>query len=110
MTMTTTAVFADATEHITELRVAGTTAPKELAGSIVSNVLQGKSVCLAAIGHQAIGQAVKSVPIANGYCAAHGFFLAIVPSFEVKKIDSLDGGEPAERTACMLLLVRVRPR
>ena len=94
---------------LTELRVAGTTAPKELAGSIVSNVMQGRTVCLAAIGHQAIGQAVKSVPIANGYCAAHGFFLAIVPSFEVKRIES-PGMETAERTACMMTLVKVRPR
>ncbi len=92
-----------------ELRVGGGTAPKSLAGSIANNLNEGKTVSLTAIGHQAIGQAIKAVGIANSYVASHGYQLAVYPSFEVKHIDSGDGLTQLERTAMVLLLVKVRP-
>lgn len=91
-----------------ELRVGGGTAPKSLAGSIANNLNEGKTVSLTAIGHQAIGQAIKAVGIANSYVAAHGYQLAILPSFEVKHIEG-EGGASLERTAMVLQLVKVRP-
>lgn len=90
-----------------ELRVKGTTSPKDLAGSVVKNLAEGHTVVLSCIGHQAIGQAVKSLPIANSMIAAQGFLITALVSFEVKHM-ILDG-KPAERTAAMLQLVRIRP-
>jgi stage V sporulation protein S len=106
--MTEPTVFVDNLDKA-ELRVSGVTNPKTLAGSIVSHMQEGKTVCLAAIGHQAIGQAVKSVPIVNSYIAAHGYVVAMFPAFEVKHI-AVEGSDDLERTACILHLVRIRPR
>lgn len=91
-----------------ELRVKGTTSPKDLAGSIVKNLQNGKAVTLSCIGHQSIGQAVKSLPIANGMLVTQGYMVAAFVGFEVKHLQ-LDG-EDQERTACLLYLVKIRPR
>jgi stage V sporulation protein SpoVS len=100
--------YSDDLEY-TELRVAGTTTPKELAGSILFNLEQKKRVALSAIGHQAIGQALKAIPVVNGLTAAHGYILAVVPWFDIKIIPGPVGGGEVERTAMMLSLIRVRP-
>lgn len=91
-----------------ELRVKGTTVPKDLAGSIVKNIQNDAQVVLSCIGHQSIGQAVKALPIANGMLAPQGWLLAAVVSFEVKHMTF--EGEAQERTACMLSLVKIRPQ
>lgn len=91
-----------------ELRVGGGTAPKSLAGSIANNLNEGKRVSLTAIGHQAVGQAIKAVSIANSYVASHGYQLSVYPSFEVKQIENGDAGS-VERTAMVLQIVKVRP-
>lgn len=102
-------LYINDTSQRTELRVSGTTNPKTLAGSIVNHMQEGKTVLLAAIGHQAIGQAVKSVPIVNSYIAAHGYQVAIYPAFEMKHIPNGDGGADLERTACVFQIVKIRP-
>lgn len=101
-------VFPNDTAQRAELRVSGVTNPKTLAGSIVNHMQEGKTVLLAAIGHQAIGQAVKSIPIVNSYVAAHGYAVAIYPAFEMKHIPAGDGSD-LERTACVMQLVKIRP-
>jgi stage V sporulation protein SpoVS len=105
---TPTAAFADDLSF-TELRVAGTTTPKELAGSIIFNLEQGKTVALSAIGHQAIGQALKAIPVVNGLTIAHGYLLAVVPWFDIKVIPGPAAGSEVERTAMIMSLVKIRP-
>lgn len=93
-----------------ELKVAGITSPRELAGSIAFHLENGKTVALAAIGHQAIGQALKSIPILNGMTVAHGFIIGVLPWFDIKIVQSpVSGGPSAERTALMMHLTRLRP-
>lgn len=107
--------FAEDAEFI-ELRVKSITSAKALAGSIVAHIMRGESVVLSAIGHGAVAQAVKAVPIASGRTAPNGFMLAIVPSFNLKEIDPpkdappLPEGEVMERTLTMMHLVKIRPR
>jgi len=101
---------------IAELRVAGGTPPKDLAASIVHLLNDDKRVKLAAIGHQAVGQAVKAIPVVNQYCIAQGYLVTILPSFHVMHVPNREG-EPevdedrsAERTVTMLLLIKVSPQ
>lgn len=102
-------------EKFFELRVKSITSPKALAGSIVAHVMGGKQVKLTAIGHGAVAQAIKAVPIASGYTIPNGFILAIVPSFDVKPMEpkedapDLPEGEVMERTLMIMQLVKVRP-
>jgi stage V sporulation protein SpoVS/cold shock CspA family protein len=101
-------IFANDTQHFVELRVASATAPRELAGSIALNVLKGKTVKLLAIGHGAVAQAIKAVPIASERTIANGFLLAIVPSFDTKNIAAPDEVE-VERTLTVMQIIKVRP-
>lgn len=106
--------LADNTDFV-KLRVRSITPAKALAGSIVAHVMKGDTVILAAIGHGAVAQAVKAVPIASGRTAPNGFMLAILPSFDVQEIDPpadappLPEGGVMERTLTMMHLVKVRP-
>lgn len=101
--------YADAVEF-REFKVGGGTPPKTLAGFIAHAVNQKQSLTLSAIGHQAVGQAIKAVAIANGLLAPQGFQLAIAPAFEVKNIDVGDGEGPQERTSMRLQLIPVTLR
>ena len=114
-------VSSDDFDAITELRVAGSTPPKELAGSIIHLLNDGKPVTLAAIGHQAVGQAVKAIPVVNQYCIAQGYVVTILPSFRLSTVPNrdlpVDVGENGdgqertnERTVTILKLIRVSPQ
>lgn len=87
-----------------ELRVAGSTATKELAAAIASHIREGRNVTLVAIGHHAVGQAVKAVPILNGHLAAKGWVFSILPAFEDRQVK--DGDVTVPRTVLLLRLVR----
>jgi stage V sporulation protein SpoVS len=115
--------LSDDLDNITELRVGGGTPPKELAGSIIHLLNDDKRVRLAAIGHQAVGQAVKAIPVVNQYCVAQGYVITLLPSFSLKavpnrEIEVIPGQEedPAaasritERTVTMLTLVKITPQ
>lgn len=113
--------FSDNTE-ITELRVAGSTPSKELAASIIHLLNDEKRVRLAAIGHQAVGQAVKAIPVVNQYCVAQGYLVGLLPSFSLMEVlnrdtelpDSVGSNPPSqrtnERTITMMTLVRFSPQ
>ena len=95
----------DAHEEEVELRVAGSTGTKELAAAITSHLRAGKRVTLVTIGHQAIGQATKSIPVVNSYLMSKGIMFTILPCFEDRQIKGKDGGD-IPRTVVLLKLVR----
>lgn len=106
---------SDNTAEIKELRVAGSTPPKELAGSIIHLLKDEKRVRLAAIGHQAVGQAVKAVPIVNQYCIAQGFIMSLLPAFQLmevpnRELEEEESSRMQERTVTLLTLVRIIPQ
>lgn len=70
------------TEAIKELRVAGGTKSKMLAGCIAGIIRDtGQPPELLAVGAGAINQANKAVAIANGFLASSGIQLCVVPAF-----------------------------
>lgn len=104
----TPAVLANDMTQFIELRVRSSTPAKDLAGSIVHNIMNGKNVKLMAIGHGAVAQAVKAVPIASGKTIGNGYALAIIPSFEVKTIQTAQL-ESTERTLTVMQVIKIRP-
>lgn len=52
-----------------------------LAAAVSHAVYDGKRVTLRAVGHGAIGQAVKAVAVARGYVGPRGLDLSIRPGF-----------------------------
>lgn len=94
----------DTAEGTAEVRVSGKTATRDLAQSIASHIRDGKTVVLVAIGHNAIGQAVKAVPVVNGFLAPRGIVFSILPVFEEREIE--DDGVVVTRTAMLMKLVR----
>lgn len=106
---------SDNLSDVKELRVAGSTPPKELAGSIIHLLKDEKRVRLAAIGHQAVGQAVKSIPVVNQYCVAQGFIMAIVPAFSLmevtnREVDDDESNRMQERTVTLMTLIKIIPQ
>lgn len=102
-------------DAIRELKIAAGTPPKELAGSIIHLLQEGKRVRLAAIGHQAVGQAVKAIPIVNQYCITQGYLVSILPFFRLMGVQDRDAptGEESrtqERTVTMLSLIQISPQ
>lgn len=108
---------------IKDLRVAGSTPPKDLAGSIIHLLQEGQRVRLAAIGHQAVGQAIKAIPIVNQYCISQGYIVTALPSYALMSVQARDappvpidagvGDESSrtnDRTVTMLMLIRVSPQ
>lgn len=100
-----------------ELKVAGGTPPKDLAASIVHLLNDSQRVKLAAIGHQAVGQAVKAIPVVNQYCIAQGYVVTILPSFQIMRVPVREGAQEMderdrsdERTVTILTLVKVSPQ
>ena len=113
-------IFSDdvSETYLKELRVAGGTPPKELAGSIIHLLQDGKRVRLAAIGHQAVGQAVKSIPVVNQFCITQGYLVTLLPSFSLQEVPNRDAvatneqqaDRTQERTITMLSLIVVSPQ
>jgi len=92
---------------LTELRVSGKTPSKSLADSVTSYIRDGvENIALVAIGHNALGQAIKAVPIVNGHLAPRGIMFSILPMFDEREIED-DDGVKVLRTAVILKLVRV---
>jgi len=96
-------------ETYVELKVAGTTGARELAKAITSHMREGKKIILIAIGNQAVGQAVKAVPIVNGNLAPKGVLYAILPSFDDREVKDMDdpGISTVTRTVMVLKLINV---
>ena len=63
------------------LRVSAKTSVPNLAAAVSHAVYDGKRVTLRAVGHGAIGQAVKAVAVARGYVGPRGLDLSIRPGF-----------------------------
>lgn len=83
------------------LRVSAKTSVPNLAAAISHACYDGKRVVLRAVGHGAIGQAVKAVAVARGYVGPRGLDLSIRPGFS--EIQMPDG---ATVTAlCLFILV-----
>ena len=106
--------YGNDTAHFMDLRVSSQTPVKNLSGSIVASLADGKSVRLLAIGHGAVAQAVKAVNLAGARTYGNGYVLAIIPSFDTKMIKQKteDGlpEEEVERTLTVMQLVKVRPQ
>lgn len=67
------------TEHI---KVSSTSNPNTVAGSISIAFDSEHGVMVSAIGAGAVNQAVKSIAVARGYCAAQGKDLIARPMFD----------------------------
>jgi len=109
----------DEVSPIKVIQVAGTTPPGALAGSIAEEYRQAMdeshdmygwggvkrmpNLSLHAIGHQAVGQAIKAVAIANGFVAAKGIMFTLLPSFEDKPVPVRAGSAQLEIKTVMRL-------
>jgi len=82
--------------HI-ELKVAASSNPSSVAGSIAKNLQEGKTVSLLAIGAGAVNQMVKAYAIARGYMAPSGVDLILKGGFT--DIEILDNNETKKKTA-----------
>ena len=84
--------MADTDDKIMLLKVGSTSQPQSVASAIFKSITDsGIYPDLRAIGHGAVGQAVKGIAIARGHVAARGIDLACNIGFET--IDN-DKGEP----------------
>lgn len=82
--------FSDPTDTI--LRVSASSAPQSVAAAISKCIeIDHTYPVLRAIGHGAVGQAVKAIAIARGYVAPKGIDLACIPGFDT--IESSEGKE-----------------
>lgn len=70
-----------------QLKLAAKSNPSSVAGSIVKNMNEGKTVELIGIGAGSLNQGVKAVAIARGYIAPQGIDLAMIPAFVDTEID-----------------------
>jgi stage V sporulation protein S len=89
-------VTTPATEHEHDrpslLRIGSATPPQSAASSIFRCVTESHIFPeIRAIGHGAIGQAVKAMAIARGHLAPKGIDLAFIPGFET--IEDAEGKE-----------------
>lgn len=67
---------------IAELKVAASSNPNSVAGSIVKNLQEGKQmVSLTAVGAGAVNQMIKAYAIARGYAAPSGVDLVLKGGF-----------------------------
>lgn len=67
--------------EIINLKVAGKSNPKSVAGSIANNIREKKTVEITVMGPGATGQAMKAAAIARGYLSSEGFDLVVRPEF-----------------------------
>jgi stage V sporulation protein SpoVS len=89
------------------LKVAATTPVAQLSGAISGGVFDGKSVTLRAIGHGAIGQAVKGVAAARGHTAQQGIDLAVVPGFQTIDMPESANRRSGPTTAITLRVIKL---
>ena len=76
----------------TILRVGSSSPPQAVAQSISKCISESNQFpALRAIGHGAVGQAVKAIAIARGYVAPRGIDLAVVVGFDT--VENSDGKE-----------------
>jgi stage V sporulation protein S len=79
------------------LKVSATTNPSKLAGAIVHSVQRNAPCSIVAIGAGPVGQAVKSIAIANRLLGSSGVSLSVKPCFitldlsKEKREDGTDG-------------------
>jgi stage V sporulation protein SpoVS len=100
-------------EAIKELRVAGGNPPKEQAAVINRTLQGGKRVRLTAIGHQAVGQAIKSIPAVNQFCVSQGYLVTLLPSFSLQEVvnrEAEDESQMHDRTIMVMSLIRISPQ
>lgn len=64
------------------LKVAANSPPQALASALVRALQEGKAPVMRAIGHGAVGQAVKAQIIARGLAAPQGLDLLYLPAFD----------------------------
>lgn len=83
-----------------DLRVAAGSPAKKVAGAIVKNMEEGTEVRLLAMGAGAVNQAIKSVCLARGMTAVHGWNLYVIPGM----VDEYSNDE--QKTAISLLVRR----
>lgn len=67
--------------EVMTLKVAATSNPKSVAGSIVNNIREKKDVEVIVMGSAAVNQAIKAIAIARDYIGSEGLDLLIRPSF-----------------------------
>lgn len=78
----------DAHNEVTILRVSASSAPQSVAAAISKCISDSHQYpVLRAIGHGAVGQAVKALAIARGYVAPRGTDLAFVVGFDTIQND-----------------------
>ncbi len=76
-----TAVHSRRSAAVDEMRVSASSNPQSLASAISHAIYDNKQVTLRAIGHGAVGQAMKAVAIARGFVAPRGFDIALIPGW-----------------------------
>ena len=64
------------------MKVATTSPPHAVATALVRAIQEGRAPVMRAIGHGAIGQAVKAQAIARGLAAPLGIDLVFIPAFD----------------------------
>lgn len=83
------------------MRVAGSTDPNRLAMATSQELRKGRKVTLLGVGHSALGQALKSVPILNGIFAPMGTVYSVMPRFEKRDVE----GKP-----CSVIVLDLLPQ
>lgn len=86
------------------LKVAASSNPSSVAGSIVKNIQEGKDVELLAVGAGANNQAIKAYCIARGFAAPAGMDLLLKGGFTDVFIPNMDG-ENEQKTGIKLFVV-----
>ncbi len=67
--------------EVINLKVAGKSNPKSVAGSIANNIRESKAVEITVMGPNATGQAMKAAAIAREYLREEGIDLVVRPEF-----------------------------
>lgn len=80
------------------LKVASTSNPKSVAGSIVNNIREKKDVEIVVMGPAAVNQAMKALAIARDYIGQEGIDILIRPGFTHLELDG-------EKKSAMILTV-----
>ncbi len=70
-----------------KLKVAASSNPKSVAGSIANNIREKKGVEITVMGPSAVNQAMKAVTIAREYLSADGLDLLVRPEFTHLELD-----------------------
>lgn len=76
------------------LKVAASSAPQAVAWALVRAMREGKAPVIRAVGHGAVGQAVKAQIIARGLMANMALDLVFIPGF-----DQIENDQGEERNA-----------